>query len=186
MDCCQELRCLYISKNLVSRITGLENLKNLMTLDLSNNHITCIENLSMLEKLETLNVSRNSLATNESISHLKECQALHTLDLTNNRLETDEAILRTLSEMPALRTLSVNGNEVTKLQNFRKTAIYTITKLGYLDRPIDVQERRSATGDHKNTNTNTFPPPDNPLTDISRSFYGRRRGCRAQGEGGLA
>ena len=156
LDFCQELRCLYMSKNLVSKISGLDNLTNLMTLDLSNNHLTRIENLSMLEKLETLNVSRNSLATNESISHLTECRALHTLDITNNRLECAEAILRTLADIPALRTLSINGNEVTKVQNFRKASIFMMSRLGYLDRPVDVQERRSATGKYIHTYTYTY------------------------------
>jgi dynein assembly factor 1 len=139
-----ELRCLYLSKNLVCRIEGLEALQHLTILDLSNNRLASIDNLSCCPNLQTLNVSHNFLTTVDSISHLKECPALNNIDITNNRLETDEAFLGLFSAVPALVALSINGNEVTKLGTFRKRMIAGIPKLGYLDRPIDLQERTFA------------------------------------------
>lgn len=136
-----ELRCLYLGKNLISKISGLETLAQLTILDLSNNRLTRIENLSCCPNLQTVNVAYNSLATPDSISHFQECKALTNLDITNNRLETNEAFIDTLKAIPALVTLSINGNEVTKLPTFRKRLLGHMPKLGYLDRPVEEHER---------------------------------------------
>jgi hypothetical protein len=140
----QELRCLYLSKNLISKIEGLDALQHLTILDLSNNRLSSIENLACCPSLQTLNVAHNSLTTVSSVEHLKECQSLSNLDITNNRLEADERFFQLFSEIPALVALSVNGNEVTKLATFRKRLISANPKLGYLDRPVDAQERTFA------------------------------------------
>lgn len=139
-----DLRCLYLSKNLISKIEGLDALQHLTILDLSNNRLSSIENLSCCPNLQTLNVAHNALTTVESVSHLKECPLLNNIDITNNRLEADESFFSLFASVPALVALSVNGNEVTKLATFRKRMISAVPKLGYLDRPIDPQERTFA------------------------------------------
>lgn len=139
LDCLTNLRCLYLAKNLISKIQGLENLQHLNSIDLSNNRITIVENLSYCSNLQTLNLSRNALKDIESIEHLTQCPALQTLDLTNNMLEGD--LLSFLLRMPSLLSLSINGNPVTQSPGFRKKMIVALPKLGYLDRPIDEQER---------------------------------------------
>ena len=139
-----DLRCLYLSKNLISKIEGLEALQFLTILDLSNNRITKIENLSCCPILQTLNVSHNALSSVDSIAHLCECPLLNNVDLTNNHLEADENMFEVLSAIPALTALSINGNEITKLASFRKKMISKMPNLGYLDRPIDLQERTFA------------------------------------------
>ncbi|RYG63794.1 leucine-rich repeat domain-containing protein, partial [archaeon] len=144
LTCLAELRCLYLSKNLIGQIEGLDSLKHLTILDLSNNRLSMLENLSCCPSLQTLNVSHNALSSVESIQHLTSCSSLSTLDLTSNRLPADEDIFTVLASMPALVTLSLNGNEVTKLANFRKRLIAKIGRLGYLDRPIDERERLCA------------------------------------------
>ena len=144
LDKMVDLRCLYLAKNLISEIKGLDCLKQLVTIDLSNNRITMVSNLSCCPLLETVNLSRNALATVESVAHFKECSQLRNIDLTMNRLECDENFLPLLSEIPALVTLSLNGNELTKLPSFRKRLIATLPKLGYLDRPVDEVERLCA------------------------------------------
>ena len=136
-----DLRCLYLSKNLISKIEGLDCLKNLTILDLSNNRIATIENLSCCPNLQTLNIAHNTLSNVASIEHLKDCPLLNNIDITNNRLEADEALFETFSGIPSLAALSVNGNDITKVPSFRKRMIASIARLGYLDRPIDQQER---------------------------------------------
>jgi Leucine-rich repeat (LRR) protein len=118
-----ELRCLYLSKNLIRSITGLDSLQCLSILDVSYNRLSHLDNLSCLPALQTLNVAHNALATAESIAHLQHCPALTNVDLSNNRLEADEAVLQALAAIPALVALSVNGNDVTKLPAFRKRLI---------------------------------------------------------------
>lgn len=141
LDKLTELRCIYLSKNLINRISGLDQLSKLTILDLSYNRLTLLDNLACCPNLQTLNVAHNSLANAEAIDHLRQCPALTNLDITNNRLECDEAIMNVIQGMPALVTLSINGNEVTKLPTFRKRMIGNMPSLGYLDRPIDELER---------------------------------------------
>ena len=136
-----ELRCLYLSKNLITRIEGLDALQHLTILDLSNNRISCIENLSCLDNLETLNLSHNAINSMDAIVHLQSCLKLNNVDLTNNRLEANDAFYSIVASIPSLLTISVNGNELTKLPSFRKKLIVANPKLGYIDRPVDEQER---------------------------------------------
>lgn len=141
----QELRCLYLSKNLIGNIKGLNDLVNLTILDVSYNRLASIDNLSCCVNLQTLNASHNALSSADSIRHLQECSSLQNIDLTSNRLQKDEDVLSVFQNMPALVAMSVNGNDVTKLPTFRKKTIASMPKLGYLDRPIDEQERCFAT-----------------------------------------
>jgi len=145
LDLLTGIRCLYMSKNLISKIQNLSTLTELVQLDLSSNRITKIEGLSSLVNLDSINLSRNALTSPESIEHLKECPNLRTVDLQNNRLEANENFISLFQSMPALSTLSINGNEVTKVQTFRKRIIHAMPKLGYLDRPVEESERLAAT-----------------------------------------
>lgn len=49
--------------------------------------------------------------------------------------------MNVLAQMPSLVTLSITGNDVTKLPSFRKRTIASMPRLGYLDRPIDELEK---------------------------------------------
>jgi len=138
------LRCLYLSKNLLSSIEGLESLQELVQLDLSNNRLTHLSNLSCCPHLESINLSRNALASVESVAHLRECLELRSVDLTQNSLPADEAFFDLFAQVPALNTLALNGNEITKLPSFRKRLIFAMPRLGYLDRPVDEAERLGA------------------------------------------
>jgi len=97
-----------------------------------------------LPNLQTVNFSRNSLASADAISHLIECEKIQNIDVTNNLLPADESVMEVISKIPALTAVSISGNEVAKLPSFRKRMITMGKKLGYLDRPIEPQERVSA------------------------------------------
>mmetsp|Transcript_23203 Transcript_23203/g.38697 ORF Transcript_23203/g.38697 Transcript_23203/m.38697 type:complete len:706 (-) Transcript_23203:150-2267(-) len=144
LDPLVELRCLYLSKNLIGRIQNLQALQQLQILDVSYNRLTRIDGLSCLPSLKTLNVAHNMLTNTESIEHLTSCPELNNIDITNNRLEADEAFLELFQGIPSLVALSVNGNDVTKIPTFRKKMLTALPKLGYLDRPVEEQERRFA------------------------------------------
>lgn len=141
LDSMQSLRSLYLSKNLISKIENIDNLGMLSVLDLSYNRITNVEGLQGCQLLESLNLSHNQLATPDSVRHLINCKSLTTLDLSTNQLSIDEGFIEIFNNMNALTTLSINGNELTKLPHFRKRMISGILQLGYLDRPIDEVER---------------------------------------------
>jgi hypothetical protein len=144
LEALTQLRCLYMSKNLISKVEGLQTLQNLHTLDLSYNRLTFLSGLSCCPNLNTLNVSRNSLATPDSVAHLQDCLKLTTIDLTHNCLDANESFFDVFKNIPSMSTLSINGNEITKLAHFRKKMIAFITKLGYLDRPIEEVEKVGA------------------------------------------
>jgi dynein assembly factor 1, axonemal len=119
-------------------------LQHLTILDLSNNRVTKIENLSCCPNLQTLNLSHNALTTVASMEHLRDCPALNNVDVTNNHLEADEGFFSLFAAVPLLSALSCNGNDITKLPTFRKKLIAEMPQLGYLDRPVDLQERTFA------------------------------------------
>lgn len=136
------LRCLYLSKNLINNIQGLENLSSLVTLDLANNRITNVTGLEGCINLKTINLSRNALSSAEGLEGLLACPSIDNIDITNNRIEGD--VTSILAKLPALHALSVNGNPCTQTQGFRKRTIAAIPTLSYLDRPIDEIEKVGA------------------------------------------
>jgi hypothetical protein len=144
LDTLVECRCLYLAKNMINKIENLSCLLELRTLDLCNNRIRKIEGLSCLPHLDTLNISKNFLETAESIEHLTECRTLNTLDLCNNKLPAEDNVIEALKSITGLVTLNLNGNEITKLPQYRKKMIHAIPRMGYLDRPVDEVERIAA------------------------------------------
>ncbi|XP_068941754.1 dynein axonemal assembly factor 1 [Petaurus breviceps papuanus] len=140
-----ELRCLYLQLNLIRKIENLEPLKKLSSLNLSNNYIKTIENLSCLPLLSTLQIANNYLETVEDIQHLKDCQSICVLDLSNNKLY-DPDILNVLEAMPDLRVLNLMGNTVIrKILHYRRTVTIRLKVLTYLDdRPVFPKDRACA------------------------------------------
>ena len=131
-------------QNCLWRISNLEGLPELNTLNISNNLIRKLEGLACCPVLETLIVSNNKLESIESVAHLAECCRIHTLDLQNNNI-SDPAVADIFKQMPELRCLYLKGNPVvTHMKNYRKTMIAAMPKLSYLDdRPVFEAERRT-------------------------------------------
>lgn len=95
------------------------------TLNLSHNYINLIENCDskILSMLNTLNLANNALTTSKSIEQLINFKTLSVLDLSNNRID-DILIVKILSQMPALRVLTLMGNPVVNMiPSYRKTLI---------------------------------------------------------------
>ncbi|XP_076626944.1 uncharacterized protein LOC143344617 [Colletes latitarsis] len=86
------LRCLYLHNNLIGKIENLEHLTKLDTLNLSHNTIRRIENLDSLKFLNTLNLSHNYLQETADIEHLRLLDSLSILDISHNRIDTDEVV----------------------------------------------------------------------------------------------
>ena len=63
-----------------------------------------------------------------AIEELTKCPKLQTVDLTHNLL-SGEDVLDELSKISTLLTLSITGNEVTRIQSFRKKAITMVKSL---------------------------------------------------------
>ena len=140
---------MYLQENLIDRISGLDTLVNLRTLNLSDNLISKVEGLSCLVKLENLQLKRNRIGRNGGIDDvlgLIECPSLTCVDLSDNYIE-DEAILPEVwCKLPKIAVIYMQGNSCTKkMNNYRKTMISTLPQLKYLDdRPVFDDDRKFA------------------------------------------
>ncbi|XP_033176941.1 uncharacterized protein LOC117151733 [Bombus impatiens] len=160
-----ELKCLYLHNNLINKIENLEWLTKLDTLNLSHNTIRRIENLDSLKFLNTLNLSHNYLQDTNDIEHLRLLDSLSVLDISHNRIDTDEVVnvsplcflnrvalaslrrlLQILGDMKELRVVSLMGNPILKkIRLYRKTMILKCKNLKYLDdRPVFPRDRACA------------------------------------------
>ncbi|CAK9833439.1 Dynein axonemal assembly factor 1 [Anthophora retusa] len=140
-----ELKCLYLHNNLINKIENLEYLTQLDTLNLSYNTIRRIENLDSLKFLNTLNLSHNYLQETADIEHLRLLDSLSVLDISHNRIDTDE-VVNILGDMKELRVASLMGNPILKrIRLYRKTMILKCKNLKYLDdRPVFPRDRACA------------------------------------------
>ncbi|RHY66664.1 hypothetical protein DYB30_011199 [Aphanomyces astaci] len=139
----RELRSLFLHENLLETIEGLEAQVHLDTLNLTQNHIAKIENLSHMTALTNLSMKGNYLRTADDIAHVLEIPSLSVLDIQSNRI-ADPAVVDVLAQMPNLRVLYLQGNDVVKhIKQYRKTVVARCKNLRYLDdRPVFDDERR--------------------------------------------
>ncbi|ETV91822.1 hypothetical protein H310_13652 [Aphanomyces invadans] len=139
----RELRSLFLHENLLETIEGLESQIHLDTLNLTQNHIAKIENLSHMTALTNLSLKGNYLRTAQDIEHVLQIPSLSVLDIQSNRI-ADPAVLDILAQMPNLRVLYLQGNDVVKhIKQYRKTVVARCKNLRYLDdRPVFDDERR--------------------------------------------
>ncbi|RLO02898.1 hypothetical protein DYB28_009715, partial [Aphanomyces astaci] len=152
----RELRSLFLHENLLETIEGLEAQVHLDTLNLTQNHIAKIENLSHMTALTNLSMKGNYLRTADDIAHVLEIPSLSVLDIQSNRI-ADPAVVDVLAQMPNLRVLYLQGNDVVKhIKQYRKTVVARCKNLRYLDdRPVFDDERRRVNAWYKvleNTN----------------------------------
>ncbi|CAM9745117.1 unnamed protein product, partial [Ectocarpus sp. 13 AM-2016] len=142
MPTSNQLRCLYLERNLISRIKGLKGLESLVQLDLSQNRIEAALGLSCLPSLHTLNLSKNSLGDAAAVSPLSECPSLTNLDVTGNRL-AGPGVLDVLSSLKGLVSLSLSGNPIlAETAHFRKTVITASPKLRYQEEKRNEDRRQ--------------------------------------------
>ena len=119
---------------------------------MTKNCIYKIEGLQGCKKLDILLIGENRLGLDENISEVEalkgllECPSLSTLDISKNHLKDPEILPQILEKMENLTVLYCKGNDfVRKISNYRKTLIYKIPTLQYLDeRPVTEEERRRA------------------------------------------
>lgn len=113
-------------------------------MNLSKNCISRIENLSNLKKLTTLSLGHNHITTVDDFVHLKECPQITTLDLQENRIQDGMALLEVLEHLPDLSVLYLQGNPgVKKIRHYRRQVIARLKNLKYLDdRPVFDDERQ--------------------------------------------
>lgn len=113
-------------------------------MDVSQNRLTSLEGLGALLNLTQLNASKNFLSDGSTIQDISACPLLATIDISNNELDGEEAIVDALASAPGLLSLNLTGNPVMNTPQLRKKIIVRIPKLTYLDRPVFEAERLAA------------------------------------------
>lgn len=107
----------------------LGTLTSLVELNLGYNLVTSLTPLANLAQLQVLLVAGNRIDTLDGLAPLK---FLELLDLRHNYISQVEEV-RLLALNSRLRTLSLSGNPVTRLDSFRAAVVATLPGLLVLD-----------------------------------------------------
>ena len=134
---------------MIDRISGLENLVNLRTLNLSDNMLTRVDGLSCLKMLENLQLKRNRIGRSGGVEEalgLVECPSLTCVDISDNYIEDEGLLEEVWVKLPKIAVIYMQGNPcIKKMRNYRKTMISTLPTLKYLDdRPVFEDDRKFA------------------------------------------
>jgi hypothetical protein len=132
------LEVLAASWNAISDLSCCEKLASLRILQVSHNRITSLAPLSLCDQLEKLYASTNFLRSLDGLAGLEK---LATLSVSANELEGFEAVKDTLTSLPALEVLDVDGNPCVQ-RPAHKAALRELPNLRELDgrRLKDVEE----------------------------------------------
>eukprot|EP00903_Cladosiphon_okamuranus_P021119 g19400.t1 len=113
------LRLLNYQNNLISKVTNVANLPNLIFLDLYNNNIDTMEGpLSMMVGLRVMMIGKNKIT---KISNLGSLRKLDVLDLHSNSIRDIEG----LASLQDLRVLNLAGNQIRAVENVRTLTALT-------------------------------------------------------------
>lgn len=107
MSCLQNLRILSIQSNRIPHITGLSELANLEELYISHNLLTEISGLDNNIHLRVLDISSNQVT---SLAHLAHLRDLEELWASSNELSSFEEIEKELAGTQSLKTVYFEGN----------------------------------------------------------------------------
>ncbi|XP_029785066.1 dynein regulatory complex subunit 3 isoform X2 [Suricata suricatta] len=125
----ENLRKLQLDNNIIEKIQGLEHLVHLVWLDLSFNNIEVIEGLDTLVNLEDLSLFNNRISKIGSLDALVKLQVL---SLGNNDISQMMNIIY-LRQFKGLRTLSLSGNPIAEMEDYKMFVCAYLPDLVYLD-----------------------------------------------------
>ncbi|WFC98944.1 protein phosphatase regulatory subunit Sds22 [Malassezia yamatoensis] len=156
LDKLLNLEELWVGKNKITSLDGIQHLKNLKILSIQSNRLTKLDNLDELTKLEELYVSHNGIT---SLSGLDHNLQLNTLDFGANQVESLQGVehLSKMSQfwgndnriqdlnhldqflgpklMPDLETVYLEGNPGQKAEgaNYRRKISLMLHQIDQLD-----------------------------------------------------
>ncbi len=107
------LDSLYLSKNNIINITGINSLINLKTLDLSKNLLTDISSLEGLKQIKRLDLSQNFL---KNISVLSRFKNIVDIQLSENQIED----ITPISNLENIKRLSLSLNKIDDISPLRE------------------------------------------------------------------
>jgi hypothetical protein len=172
-EICKGYQCLAflnLSNNSITTIENLASLQSLTRLDLSKNCIARIQNLDCLPLLKELRLAGNC------ISHLDASDlnlpTLERLDLANN-LIVDRKQVHSLAGLPLLRRITLQGNPVARLRNYRAGVARCLPQIHDLDsEPLHRLSSIKALGGSPSNQSYRSPPRGaSPCWSLSSSTY---------------
>ena len=104
----RNLETLDLSNNTIRNLSPLSSMQNLKTLNLNHNAVTNLADLSVLSNLEDLDVSYNSIVTLDPISG---CVNLKNLDVSHNRITS----INILGSLLCLKNLNLSNNSISDI-----------------------------------------------------------------------
>lgn len=137
------LRSLWLGKNKIEKVTGLENLSNLEQLDIQNNRLTSLDGgLLKLHNLRELYLACNRIQT--ITNELPIPSHLMVIDLSTNGLRSIEGI----ELQPTLEEFWMSSSSFQTFQELESLAALPLLKCVYLEHsPIakDFEYRKNLT-----------------------------------------
>lgn len=135
------LRALFLQGNDITKIEGLEGLRDLRELVLDKNKIKCIGENSFndqSQRLAELHIEENRLRDLSNVDNLKALQKLY---VANNKI-TEFAEIEPITELPNLQEISMINNPISRRSNYRYSIIYRVRRLKILDLMEVIDEDR--------------------------------------------
>ncbi|KAL9654603.1 hypothetical protein ABK040_006665 [Willaertia magna] len=124
----ENLECLGLSANRIVKIDSLP--RNIFSLNAFSNNIEKVCNLKNFSNLLHLGLGGNQIS---NLNFLEGCTALMSVDLSFNNLLNMQDVLTSLSTLPSLKMLNLQGNCFTLLECYRGAVFSTIPGLETLD-----------------------------------------------------
>ncbi|EJS41455.1 lea1p [Saccharomyces arboricola H-6] len=143
VDKCVILRDLQLEADSESMPSSLKHLsKPVHILDLTNNDLIIMPDLSSRDDIHTLLLARNNIV--EIDGRLLPLN-IQNLTLSNNSIRRFEDIQRLRRAPKALKNLTLLGNQVCHLANYREQVLRLVPHLETLDfQNVTIEERKSA------------------------------------------
>lgn len=132
LDALSNLRILALQNNQIEEIRGLDRLECLEELYLSNNRLQRIEGLDANLNLRVLDVANNSISLLDGLAHLAELQEFWA---NHNRLESFEE-LKKLAPCAKLISVYFEGNPMASKSRYAAIVRESLPRLRQIDASI--------------------------------------------------
>lgn len=124
---------LWLGKNKIENIGGIDKLTKLRRLDVQANRVTVVENLTaQLDTLEELYLSHNNISNrgaSQPTGLMLEFTKLTTLDLSRNRISSTHPF----AHLAQLEDLWLSGNKITSFDDVEPISVLSNLEAIYLE-----------------------------------------------------
>lgn len=172
----KSLESLWLGKNKIERVEGIEELTMLKQLDVQSNRLTQIAGIDTLNRLNELYLASNAI---ESIDGLPTAGTLGTIDLSRNKLSSLAGIesqtgledlwlstnlfdkfdfLEHVSQLPKLTTIYMEHNPIASDFEYRLRLSAAMPQLEYIDATMTTAGRHRPVCNYTSSTPVLAPP----------------------------